>query len=182
MSYELVDKQVIFEGRIIRTEVHRLKNSATGKTMAREVIVHPGAVVILAFTSPSEILLIKNRRYAVGQTLIELPAGTLEQGEAPMNCAGRELLEETGYLAHRLKPIGAFYTSPGVLSEKIFAFAAYDLEKKENALEEGEDIELLPTPLSEAVDMIRHGEIVDAKTIATILMYDRAAGAPVVEG
>lgn len=182
MGYELVDKQVIFEGRVIRTEVHRLRDTATQKTTAREVIVHPGAVVVLAFASETEILLIRNKRYAVGQSLIELPAGTLEKGEAPMNCAGRELLEETGYLAHRIKPIGSFYTSPGILSEKIFAFAAYDLEKKETKFDDGEEIELLPTPLADAIEMIRSGEIADAKTIATILMFKQSAGAPAVEG
>lgn len=182
MGYELVDKQVIFEGRVIRTEVHRLRDVQKQKTTSREVIVHPGAVVILAFQSVKDILLIRNKRYAVGQTLIELPAGTLEKGEAPMNCAGRELLEETGYLAHRIKPIGAFFTSPGILSEKIFAFAAYDLEKKDPQLDEGEEVELLPTPMADALEMIRSGEIIDAKTIATLLMSKHFSDAPVVEG
>src|SRR5947199_44186 len=134
MSYELIEKQVIFEGRIVRLEVHHLRDQETQKRVHREVVVHPGAVVILPFVTEQDIMLIKNRRYAVGQQLIELPAGTLEKGEPPMNCAGRELLEETGYLAHRIKPLGSLFTSPGILSERIFAFAAYDLKQQKQAL------------------------------------------------
>lgn len=172
MPYQLIEKQVIFDGSKVKLELHHLENEE-GQRMRREVCVHPGAVVILALDG-GNVLLIRNKRYAVGgQLLIELPAGTLEKNEDPMNCAGRELLEETGYLAGRLQPLGNFYTSPGILSEKMYAFAAYDLEKKQTALEEGEDIELLPTPLDRAIEMIRDGQIHDGKTIATLLMFDR---------
>ena len=132
-----------------------------------------GAVCVLPFLNDDEIILIRTKRYAVGQILIELPAGTLERNEDPINCAGRELLEETGYLASRLQPIGNFFTSPGVLSEKMYAYAAYDLEKQKQALEEGEDIELMTATLDEAIAMIAHGQIQDGKTIATLLLYDR---------
>jgi ADP-ribose pyrophosphatase len=173
MAHRLVDKQVIFTGKRIRLETHMLENEETGARHSREVVVHPGAVVILPFLSATEILLIKNRRHAIGERLLELPAGTLEKGEEPMNCAGRELVEETGHLAGRLKPIGNFFTSPGVLSEKIYAFAAYDLQIAKVNPDEGEDIEILPTGFDQAIDMIRDGTIHDGKTIATILMYDR---------
>jgi ADP-ribose pyrophosphatase len=105
--------------------------------------------------------------------LIELPAGTLEKGEDPINCAGRELVEEPGYLAGRLQPLGNFFTSPGVLTEKIYAYAAYDLEVARVNPDEGEEIEVMPTPFDEVLEMIRDGTIHDAKTIATTLMYDR---------
>jgi len=173
MSNELTEKQVVYDGSKLRLELHHLINSESGRRHKREVVVHPGAVVILGLLDDEQVLLIRNRRYAVGQVLLELPAGTLEKKEDPMNCAGRELLEETGYLARRLKPIGSYFTSPGILSEKMYAFAAYDLVKKESALEEGEEIEVEPTPLDEAMAMIGDGRIQDAKTIATLLMYDR---------
>jgi len=173
MAHELIEKQPIFEGKKIRLEVHHLRNEDTDKRITREVVVHPGAVVILPLLKDDQIVLIRNRRYAVGQILIELPAGTLEKGEPPMNCAGRELLEETGYLAGRIQPIGNFFTSPGILSEKMYAFAAYDLVKKQAALEEGEEIELMPAKLDDAIEMIKLGQIADAKTIATLLIYDR---------
>ncbi|HEX2973765.1 MAG TPA: NUDIX hydrolase [Tepidisphaeraceae bacterium] len=172
MSYHLIEKQVIYSGQKIRLELHHLVNDQDHR-ITKEVVVHPGAVVILPFLDPQTILLIRNRRYAISQLLTELPAGTLDIGEAPMNCAGRELLEETGYLATRLKPIANFFPSPGILSEKMYTFAAYDLQKATPALEEGEEIEVMPTPFTAAIDMIRTGEIQDGKTIATLLMYER---------
>lgn len=173
MAYKVVEKQVIFDSPRARLEIHHLEDVDTGKRARREVVVHPGAVVVLAIRDDRQILLIRNRRYAVDQTLLELPAGTLEKGEDPMNCAGRELLEETGYLAGRLVPLGSFFTSPGILSEKMYAFVAYDLEPHQAALDEGEEIELAPTSLDDAIELVRTGDIRDGKTIATLLMYDR---------
>lgn len=173
MSNRVTEKQVVYDGSKIRLELHHLKDDDTGRKHKREVCVHPGAVLILPFVDPDRILLIRNRRYAVDETLIELPAGTRETNEDPMSCAHRELAEETGYVAGRLVSIGDFYTSPGILSEKMYAFAAYDLTRTRTALEDGEEIELLPASFDEAVDMIRQGQIKDGKTIAAILKYDR---------
>lgn len=170
MSFNLIEKQVIYDGRKVRLEVHHLENEE-GKRHTREVCVHSGAVVILPFLDENTIVMIRNKRYAVNEFLLELPAGTLEKGEPAMNCAGRELLEETGYLAKRIKLLSSFYTSPGILSEKMHAFAAYDLKQQQTALEEGEEIEVQPVEFSQAVEMIRAGEIVDGKSIATILLY-----------
>ena len=172
MSSRLVEKQVLYSGKKVRLELHHLESDETQTRYIREVVVHPGAVVVLAFAPDDQVVLIRTRRYAVGQILIELPAGTLEKGEDPINCAGRELLEETGYLAGRLVPIGNFFTSPGILSEKMYAYAAYDLERRKAALEEGEEIELMPTPYGQAIAMIKDGQIHDGKTIAALLMYD----------
>jgi ADP-ribose pyrophosphatase len=183
MPYDhLVDKQVIYDGRKIRVEVHALENEQ-GKRTRREVVVHPGAVVILPFLDAKTILLIRNKRYTVKQLLIELPAGTLEKDEDPMNGAGRELLEETGYLAGRLRPLGSFYSSPGILTETLYCFAAYDLERSQAKLDEDEEIQVLPTAFDEAISMIRHGEIKDGKTIATLLSFDRFhRGSPPASG
>jgi ADP-ribose pyrophosphatase len=171
MAYRLIEKQVIYNGKKVRLEVHHLEDEETGRRAQREVVVHPGAVVVLPLLHDNQVLLIRNRRYAVGQLLLELPAGTLEKGEDPMNCAGRELLEETGFLAGRMQPLAGFFSSPGILSEKMYAFVAYDLEKAESALEEGEEIELFPVGFDEAIEMIGDGRITDAKTIATLLIY-----------
>lgn len=171
MDYELIEKQVLYEGSRIRLEVHHLL--ADGVRYKKEVVVHPGAVVILPVLDEQTILLIRNRRYTVGQVLIELPAGTLEKGEDPLNCAGRELLEETGYLAGRLKLMASFYASPGILTEKMHVFVAYDLEKKQQELDLGEQIETLPVTIGEALEMIRTGEIEDSKTIAALLMFEK---------
>jgi ADP-ribose pyrophosphatase len=173
MSYRLVDRQVLYDGKKVRLELHHLDNEDTGKRHKREVCVHPGAVCVLPFLPDGRVLLIRNRRYAVGETLIELPAGTLERNEDPINCAGRELVEETGFVAGRLKPITYFFTSPGILSERMYAFAAYDLKQAKPSPEEGEEIELRPMTLDDAIEMVRLGDIKDAKTIATLLTYDR---------
>ena len=173
MGGRLVEKQVIYSGKKVKLELHHLENDETETRYIREVVVHPGAVVVMGILPDEQIILIRTRRYAVGQNLVELPAGTLEKNEDPINCAGRELLEETGYLAGRLRPIGNFYTSPGILSEKMYAFVAYDLEKQEQALEEGEEIELQFATLDDAIEMIRRGEIHDGKTVAALLMYDK---------
>lgn len=173
MSYRLIEKQVIYEGVKCKLELHHLENEETHRHVRREVVAHNGAVLVLGFLDEDHILLIRNRRYAVGETLIELPAGTLEKGEDPMNCAGRELLEETGYLAGRIRPLLTFFTSPGILAERMHVFAAYDLQKKEMALEEGEEIEVLPTQWNEALAMTGDGQIQDGKTIAALLWYDR---------
>lgn len=172
MASRLVDKQLIYEGRKVRLEIHHLEDD-DGRRHKAEVVAHPGAVVILPIVDDRTILLIRNRRYATGQTLLELPAGTLEKGEDPMNCAGRELQEETGYLAGRLKIIGSFFSSPGILSEKMYAFAAFDLQRTRQALEHGEEIEVQEAPIDDAIEWTRTGHIADAKTIATLLLYDR---------
>jgi ADP-ribose pyrophosphatase len=172
MAYRLVERQQIYTGKKINLELHRIEDDH-GRQFKREIVVHPGAVVILPFLPDGRVLLIRQRRYSVGLVLLELPAGTLEKGEDPINCAGRELQEETGFLAGKILPIASFFSSPGILTEKMYAYAAYDLKQTAQALEEGEDIELAPVAYEQAVNMAAIGEIVDAKTICALLMYDK---------
>ncbi|HEX8342286.1 MAG TPA: NUDIX hydrolase [Tepidisphaeraceae bacterium] len=171
MDFDLVEKQIVYAGKIIRLERHRL--DTPHGIRFREICVHPGACVILPMITADTVLLIRNYRYAVGQELLELPAGTLEANETPMNSAGRELLEETGYVAGRMTPLGSFYASPGVMTEKMHCFVATELTHQGQQLQEGEEIELAPTGYDRALDMIAVGDIVDGKTIAALLMYDR---------
>jgi len=172
MAYQVIDKQILFKGKKVNLELHHLQDQA-GKRTQREIVVHPGAVVILPFFDDKTILLIRNRRYAINEILLELPAGTLEAGESPMNCAGRELQEETGYLSSRIKPLLNFYSSPGILTERMYAFAAFGLKKTSPVLEEGEEIEVFSVEFTQAVSMIQDGQIQDGKTIATLLLYER---------
>lgn len=172
MAHNLIERQILYDGVKVRLELHRLEDEQ-GNRFKAEIVAHPGAVVILPFLDDSTILLIRNYRYAVGQYLLELPAGTLNKGEPPINAAGRELLEETGYLARKMQPVLSFFASPGILSEKLHVFAAFSLEKRQAARELGEDIEVQPTSFNAAIKMIRDGAIQDAKTIATLLAYDR---------
>lgn len=178
MAFTLREKSTLYAGKRINLELQRFEDEMTGKQLKREVVVHPGSVVVLGFatggdspTRNDQVLLIRNMRQAVGKSLIELPAGTLEKDEPPMNCAGRELQEETGYLARRLQTMGSFYASPGILNEKMYVFAAFNLTKTQTMLDEGEEIEVRPTRYLDALEMIKTGEIEDAKTIAALLMY-----------
>ncbi len=174
MGFELRERQTLYTGKRFTLEIHHLDRDTDGHRTKREVIVHPGSVVVLPLLDDGKtILLIRNYRYAVRKYLYELPAGTLEKGEDPINCAGRELQEEVGHLATRLKSIGSFYASPGITSEKMYAFLATGLKKTVQKLEEGEDIEVTPTTIDEALRMIDTGEIEDGKTIAALLMYLR---------
>jgi len=137
----------------------------------RELIVHPGAVVILPILADGNIALIRNKRWAVGEELWELPAGTLEPPEPPDQCAARELIEETGYRAGRLTHLTDFYSCPGFCTELLYAFLATDLTHVGQQLEETEQITVEPTPWDRVLEMIRSHQIRDAKTIAALLYY-----------
>lgn len=144
----------------------------------REVIEHPGSVVVVPMVSPREVCLVEVVRVAVGRTLLELPAGTLDRVESLRDAAARELAEETGYRAGRIEPVASFWMSPGILRERMHLFVARDLVAGPQALEPGEQIRTRQVPWAEAVAMCRDGRIEDAKTIAGILLLDarRRAG------
>lgn len=141
------------------------------KKVYREAVIHPGAVVILPVMSAEHILMIQNQRFAVGETLWELPAGILELYEAPLTTAHRELVEETGYTAKTMTPLTKFYTSPGFCNEMIYAYVAKELDFVGQHLEEGETISTALLPWKKVLEMIQTGEIRDAKTLTTLLFY-----------
>jgi ADP-ribose pyrophosphatase len=118
------------------------------------------------------VCLIRNYRVAVGKTLIELPAGTLEPGEQPAVTAGRELIEETGFRAARIEKLREFTMSPGILNERMYLYLAADLTPGAMALEAGEQIETLVTSWDEAMRMVFDGTIEDAKTLVGLMHYD----------
>jgi ADP-ribose pyrophosphatase len=163
--------ETLLEGLRFVVERHTV-DSPTGPH-TYEVLRHPGAAVILPVLADERVVLIWNRRVPVGAELLEVPAGCLEPGEPPATTAARELAEETGYRAGRIEPLVTFYSSPGILSERMHAFLATELTPGETAHEAGEQIRLAQMPLDEALDAIRDGRIVDAKTIVTLLYYER---------
>jgi len=166
------DPEVLFQGSRFRVE-RVVRTLADGTQHAKEVVRHPGAVVILPLLADDRVCLIENYRVSLGRRLIELPAGTLEPGEEPRATAHRELAEETGYRAGRLERLGVFYMSPGILDERMVFYLATDLQTGEVSLDVGEEIRLLPTPWAEALAMVRDGRIEDGKTVAGLLYYDR---------
>lgn len=155
------------------TVVRETVGTPGGRAKTRDIVRHPGACVIVPLLDDGRLCLIRNFRIAVGETLIELPAGTLEPPELPAKTAERELIEETGYRAAKIELLHAFYASPGFLDEKMHLYLATGLSAGESALEEGEEIENLLVPFDEAVAMIFRGEIQDAKTIVGLLWVDR---------
>jgi len=157
----------IFRGRKlwIETRAIRLPTGAERE----KVIVHPSnAVAILPF-SGDRCTLLRQYRYAIDQYILEAPAGTMESGENPLQTAGRELIEETGFAAGSIVPKGFIYTTPGFTDEKIFLFEARDLSpSQEYEKDEDEVIEVIDVAIKDLPAMVREGEIVDGKTICLI--------------
>jgi len=153
-------------------DVARLKFDAPGGgEITRDVVEHPGAAVILPVLDDGRVVLIRNLRRTVGKTLWELPAGTLEEGEPPEECAARELEEETGYRAKTIKPLTEFFASPGILNERMYGYLATELEQTAQALDESEEIAVFPLPSWQVRDMLKDGHIEDGKTIALLLYW-----------
>ena len=144
-------------------------NAVPGKIVTREIVRHPGAVVIIPFVSPDKILLIRQFRYAANGDLWEIPAGTLESGEPTINCAKRELEEETGFKASRWKLLARFYPAPGISDELMTLYRADGLKTGRKNLDHDEWIEHETVSLAKAARMIRQGVIRDGKTIAAVL-------------
>lgn len=155
--------------RVVR---HRQK-LPDGTTHERETVQHPGAVVILPILDDGRVCLLRNYRVAVNETLVELPAGTLEPNEPPLFTAKRELAEETGYQAEDWEPMAEFLMSPGILNERMHLFLARRLQPGPQQLEAGEQIEILLVSLDDALAMVDDGRINDAKTMVALLLYDR---------
>ncbi len=150
---------------------HREYPGPDGAVIGRDVVVHPGAVVILPVLSDGRFVLIRNYRYTVERELWELPAGTREPDESPAATARRELEEETGYRADSVEPLLTFFTSPGVLTEQMHAFVATGLAHVGQKLMADERIRVSPVAAGEARRMLVEGEFADAKTIAVLGIY-----------
>jgi ADP-ribose pyrophosphatase len=168
-----ISSRRVYSGRIINVDIDvvRFPNGAQGEL---EMVRHPGAAVVLPFlTDPHgddpQILLIKQYRYAAEGFIYELPAGKLDGGEDPTVCAHRELREETGCTAERMEPLCSFYTTPGFTDERIHAFMATGLSRGEVSHETDEILTVETVTLSHALELIKSGELVDAKTALSIL-------------
>lgn len=152
---------------------HTSESSGQPTSVVRHSVQHPGAVAIIPLLDDGRVCLIKNERIAVGKTLIELPAGTLEPAEPPQHTAERELREETGYTAAHWHELSGFFMSPGILNERMHLFVARDLTPGTPQREPEEEIDNLVVPWEEAIAMTLRGEIEDAKSLAGILLWDR---------
>lgn len=165
---KVLNQELIFKGRVIEVREDRVVEPG-GHEVSREIVIHPGAVTIVARPSPEQVILIRQYRYAAGHELIELPAGTLHPGEDPLECAHRELEEETGYRAGRMIERARFWTTPGFTNEFMYLYEASDLVKTQINPDEDEVIEVDIVNRLEALKMIEDGRIQDAKSILGLL-------------
>ena len=164
MKEKTLHSKCVFKGSLLDVRNDEVV-FPSGSKSTREWINHPGAVCCIPVLENGDICLIKQYRYAIKKYVIELPAGKLEIGETPIDCAKRELEEEIGFEAKKIRFLTMFYPAVGFVNEEMHLFLAEDLKKTNTNLDEDEFIELIPKTLDQAVEMIYSGEITDAKTI-----------------
>ena len=157
----------VYDGKVVFVDYDDIE-TADGHKSFREVIRHPGGVVIVA-EKDDKILLVKQFRYPLKSVSIELPAGKLEYGENPDDAAKRELEEETGYVAKTWKSLGYIFTTPGICDEKLYLYHAKDLTSTKPNPDEGEILQPLEYNIEEVFTMIKNGEINDSKTLCALL-------------
>ena len=165
----LLTSQPIFDGRIIRVRVDTVA-LPSGREATREVVDHEDAVVLVPIDSDGNVVLVRQYRHAAGTTLLEAPAGIIEPGETPDQCAQRELQEETGYRAEDLRYLGGFWSSPGFCTEFMHGYLARDLVPSRLQADPDEDIKVERLPLNQVTARIQSGDIQDAKTVAALLI------------
>jgi ADP-ribose pyrophosphatase len=161
----------VFSGMVFDIEQMEVEIGSRG-SHTFQVIRHPGGAGVLPVHEDGSVSLIRQLRPAVAAVILEIPAGRLDPGEPPAECAGRELQEETGLTAAKLTPLGTVFSSPGVFDEVIHLYAASGLSQGQARPEEDEEIEVLRLPLAEALRMAADGRISDGKTLAALLRWD----------
>ncbi len=172
MEETIIKTREIYNGRVVSLAVHDVRMQ-DGTESTREVVQHPGAVAVVAVDKKRNVLLVKQFRLAAGKELYEIPAGILDPGESPAECAERELQEEVGYRPAKLESIGGVYPSPGYSSEFIHLFLATSLIESRLETDADEFVEVKRIPFAQVLGMIEHGEIVDSKSIAALLLVAR---------
>jgi ADP-ribose pyrophosphatase len=165
---KILSSRIAYKGGHIQVREDRVIEPA-GHETSREIVVHPGAVCIVARPTPDDVILIRQYRHAAGRELVEIPAGTLHEGEDPRECAIRELEEEAGYLAASMVERARFWTTPGFTTELMYLYEATNLIKTQINPDDDEVIEVDIVSRSKALLMIDHGQIQDAKSILGLL-------------
>jgi ADP-ribose diphosphatase len=165
---KVLERRDLFSGRVfdLREELVELPN---GHRSRLQLIRHPGAAAIVPLDGAGQVLLVRQYRHASGSWLLEVPAGTLDAGEPPLECARRELAEEAGVAAGRFVELGRIWTTPGFTDEKIWLYLATDLAPADQRLDDDETLTVERLPLAEAVARAERGEIDDAKSVCALL-------------
>lgn len=171
---ELVEKTVstetIYQGKVIQLQLDEVR-LPNGKIASREIVRHPGAVAVMAITPENKMIFVRQFRKPLDKTILEIPAGKLEKAEDPLDCAKRELLEETGYQAEQMNFVHKFYTSPGFADELLFIYEGVNLTAGAAKPDEDEFVDLVELTLDEAFERMETGEIIDAKTILAVYYW-----------
>lgn len=169
---KLLKSEILYQGKVFRLQRDTVIEPG-GVRADRDIIVHPGSVVVLPIFEDGRVLLIRQYRHSVGEFLWELVAGRKEPGETPVAGARRELLEETGYTARRLRKLMRVVPTPGFVNEWMWIFAAEGLQRGEAQPEEDEKISARKFTLKQVDSMIKKGTLRDAKSICGVLYYMR---------
>ncbi len=171
MNFKIKHSEIKFRGKVFDLKVDEIVYDS-GNEGIREVAIHPGGAVVVAVKENGKIIFVKQYRYPLDKSLIELPAGKLEKNEDPMHCAVRELEEEAGYKTGKIEKLGSIFTTPGFCTEELHIYLAKDLEAGKHNREEGEfGMQILEYSLDEIEEKIKKSEIKDSKTICGIYMY-----------
>jgi ADP-ribose pyrophosphatase len=169
-SEKLLSSKEVFRGRAVNLRIDTIEKQS-GQVTTREIVEHKDCIAVVVVDGANNIVMVKQFRTPVNRVLLEIPAGGVEDGEAPEDCVRRELQEETGYLPGKIERLGGFYAAPGYCSEYLHVFLATDLSESRLIAEDTDEIEVVRIPVPEVLKMIDSGEICDAKSIAGLLKY-----------
>ncbi len=176
---KLLSSQKVFDGRVFKVTVDTV--SEGDLTYQRDVVHHPGSAVIVPVHDDGTVELVRQYRHPAVRYLLEVPAGTLADGERPETGAARELEEELGLIADSLEKLTEFFVSPGFLEEKMWVYLATGLSQGKPQPDEDEVLDVVRLPIGDALEMITSGEIQDAKTIIGLILAAPRVGAPMSE-
>jgi ADP-ribose pyrophosphatase len=169
MVFEFIRSETLLKGRAFTIRRDTLK-APDGRETKFDIIEHGGSVILVPIDKDGNLLFVRQYRHAAGMDLLELPAGTLEDGEDPAVCAAREIREETGFAADKIEKIGDFYLAPGYSTEFMHVYLAQDLRHDPLEADADEFLSLEKIPLAEAIQMAERGEMPDAKSLAALLL------------
>lgn len=175
----VLNSRKVFDGSVFDVTVDTIQEGAL--IYQRDVVRHPGSAVIVPVFADGTVALVRQYRHPAVRYLLEIPAGTLDEGEKPEVGAARELEEELGVVAGKMEKLSEFFVSPGFCEEKMWVYLATELTETSQRLDEDEVIEVVRLTLTEALEMISDGEIEDAKTIIGLMLAAPRIGSPLFE-
>jgi ADP-ribose pyrophosphatase len=169
MPFEFLRSETLLKGRAFSIRRDTLK-APDGRETKFDIIEHGGSVIIVPIDKDGNLLFVRQYRHAAGMDLLELPAGTLDEGEDPAVCAAREIREETGFAADKIEKIGDFFLAPGYSTEFMHVYLARELRHDPLEADADEFLSVEKLPFAEAIQMAERGEMPDAKSLAALLL------------